>query len=68
MKTVGIGFVLDSIRRIKMSLLALTIVSHLTVSAFKPLNLWKAITRTQQVEEVVKPAPAAIAEAFGRAA
>lgn len=51
-----------------MNLLALTLVSHLTVSAFKPLNLFKAITRTQQVEEVVKPLPAAIAEAFGRAA
>jgi len=51
-----------------MNLLALTIVSHLTVAAFKPLNLWKAITRTQTAEEVVKPLPMAIAEAFGRAA
>ena len=51
-----------------MNILALTIVSHLTVAAFKPLNLWKAITNTQQVVEVVKPAPAAVAEAFGRAA
>jgi hypothetical protein len=51
-----------------MNLLALTLVSHLTVAAFKPLNLWKAITRTQTVEEAVKPLPAAIAEAFGRAA
>jgi hypothetical protein len=51
-----------------MNLLAFTLVSHLTIAAFKPMNLWKAITRTQQVEEVVKPLPTAIAEAFGRAA
>jgi ABC-type nitrate/sulfonate/bicarbonate transport system permease component len=51
-----------------MNLLALTLVSHLTVVAFKPLNLWKIVTRTQQIEEVVKPLPVAVAEAFGRAA
>lgn len=51
-----------------MNILALTIVAHLHITAFKPLNLWKAITNTQQVEEVVKPAPALVAEAFGRAA
>lgn len=51
-----------------MNLLALSLVTHLTVASFKPLNLFKAITRTQQVEEVVKPLPTAIAEAFGRAA
>ena len=51
-----------------MNLLALTLVSHLTVVSFKPLNWFKAITRTQTVEEVVKPLPVAIAEAFGRAA
>ena len=51
-----------------MSLLTLSLLSHLTISAFKPLNIWKAITNTKSVEAVVKPAPAAIAEAFGRAA
>jgi hypothetical protein len=51
-----------------MNLLALTLVSHLTVAAFKPMNLWKVVTRTQTVEEVVKPIPVAVAEAFGRAA
>jgi hypothetical protein len=51
-----------------MNILALTLVSHLTVSAFKPMNLWKVVTRTQTAEEIVKPLPADIAEAFGRAA
>jgi hypothetical protein len=51
-----------------MNLLALTLVSHITVVAFKPMNLWKVVTRTQTAEEVVKPLPDAIAEAFGRAA
>ena len=51
-----------------MNLLALTLMSHLTVAAFKPLNLFKAITRTQTAEEIVKPLSAAVAEAFGRAA
>jgi hypothetical protein len=51
-----------------MNLIALSLLSHLTVAAFKPMNLFKAITRTQQVEAVVKPTPEAIAEAFARAA
>jgi len=51
-----------------MNILTLTLVSHITVAAFKPMNLWKVITRTQTAEEVVKPSPEAIAEAFGRAA
>jgi hypothetical protein len=51
-----------------MNLLVLSLLSHLTISAFKPLNLWKIVTRTQQVECLVKPSPDAVAEAFGRAA
>jgi hypothetical protein len=51
-----------------MNLLALTIVGHLTVAHFKPLNLIKFITRTQTVEAVVRPLPSAVAEAFARAA
>jgi len=51
-----------------MNLLALTLISHFTVTAFKPLNLFKATTNTKTVEAVVKPTPKQIAEAFGRAA
>ena len=51
-----------------MNLLALSLLSHLTIVSFKPLNLFKAISNTQTVEAVVKPAPEAVAEAFGRAA
>lgn len=52
-----------------MNLLALTLISHLSVTAFiKPFNLFKAITRTQTVESFVKPSPKAVAEAFARAA
>jgi len=51
-----------------MNLIALMLVSHLTVVAFKPLNLFRAISRTQTVETPVKPQPEAVAEAFGRAA
>jgi len=51
-----------------MNLLALTLISHLTLTSFKPMNLFKAITRTQTAESPVKPSPEAVAEAFGRAA
>lgn len=51
-----------------MNLLALTLISHLTLTSFKPFNLFKAIPRTQTIESIVKPSPEAVAEAFGRAA
>lgn len=37
-----------------MSILALTLASHLTAFHFKPLNIFKAITTTQTVEAVAK--------------
>ena len=49
-------------------IIATMLISHLTITAFKPLNLFKGHTKTQTVEVPVKLAPAAIQEAFKRSA
>ena len=49
-------------------IITMTLISHITVAAFKPMNLWKAITRTQTIEVPVKPSLMEISEAFRRAA
>ena len=49
-------------------ILTTMLISHLTITAFKPLSLFKRHTKTQTVETPVKLAPAAITEAFKRSA
>jgi hypothetical protein len=46
----------------------MTLISHMTFASFKPMNLFKVITHTQEIEIPVKPSQQQIADAFARAA